>query len=89
MPIQKIVKNPKKYHGKIVQVKGTVIEALGLKKIRVYAIKDQSGGTILINTYRKLPRVGEKVKIKGRVRNNYTFERKKILIIEEKKRIKK
>jgi hypothetical protein len=81
--IKKINKNPQKYNNKSVKIEGKVINSLELEGFRGFWVKDKTG-KIAVLTESFLPVHGDKIKIKGKVKTNFTFQRVTMTVIVEK-----
>ncbi len=83
-PIGKILENPRDYAGKTVTVSGEVTEVFSFLVIRYFIIKDKTG-EIPVVTEKPLPRVGNKIKVKGTVQEAFSIGDKQLIVIVERK----
>ena len=84
-PIEKILNNPRGYDGKLVKVNGNVVRSSNLLIIKSFLLRDNTA-EINIITNKILPRSGESVTVKGRVKEAFTIgTHRLIVIIEESK----
>ena len=80
-----VLKNPGKYHNKVISVKGTVISSLSLEDISIYSIKDKSGKMISVIAEDRLPIYQQKVRTKGLVDTCFVYHQKnKMIVVNEK-----
>jgi aspartyl/asparaginyl-tRNA synthetase len=82
--IKRIEKNPTRFQGKKVIVKGRVISSLDLKEINCFTIRDKSA-KILVVTDNMLPLKNDKIKVKGIVEQQYQYKNQSFIVIKEKK----
>ena len=80
--IGSIVKDPGRYEGKSVTVWGTVKERIDLPRLKCY-ILDDGTGTIAVSTTGPLPRVGQKMHARGRVKQSFAIGRRQIVGVIE------
>lgn len=80
--IGSIVKDPGRYDGRTVTVWGTVRERIDLPRLKCY-ILDDGTGTIAVSTTGPLPRVGQKMHTRGRVKQAFAIGRRQIVGVIE------
>lgn len=81
--IADIAADPRKYDGKEVSVAGEVTDTTNLLIARYFKVSDGSGEIIVV-TERPLPREGEKVTVKGTVRQTFAIGDTRLLVIQER-----
>lgn len=81
-PIGNILKNPRNYDGKALTISGQVTDRISLLVVKYYQVKDDTG-EILVVSERPLPAKGEKVKVKGRVKEAFSLLDKQVLVFIE------
>lgn len=81
--ISEILASPSQYQGKDVKVEGKVTESLIAFQFGYFTLSDGTGSIPIIpsSTY---PKVGEKVTIKGAVRNSFVIGSAQLTVIEER-----
>jgi len=80
-----VLKNPEKYHNKVVSVRGSVISSLSLDDISIYSVKDKSGKVISVVTDENLPLFQDKIKAKGLVDTNFVYHKlNKMIVVNQK-----
>ncbi len=77
-----ITGHPRDYAGKEVTVSGEVTETFSLFVIKYFVLKD-STGEITVVTERSLPAKGEKIKVKGVVKEAMSIGTKTSLVLME------
>jgi hypothetical protein len=77
-----IVKNPRDYDGKILTISGKVIERMSLIVVKYFQLRDDTGEIIVVSQ-RPLPAVGERVRVKGRVKEAFSLMDKQVLVFVE------
>lgn len=77
-----IINHPRDYAGKDVTISGEVTETFSLFVIKYFVVRDNSG-EIPVVTDRPLPAKGEKIKVKGRVEEAFSFGNKTALVLLE------
>jgi hypothetical protein len=80
--IADIRNNPRQYAGKEVTVSGEVTGTFSLIVIKYFTLRD-STGEITIVTQRPLPKEGERLKVKGTVREAFSIGSESLLVIVE------
>ena len=81
-PIGLINKKPDKYDGKKVKVSGKVISSLQLADIMCFTLKER-GSVICVVTQNYLPLIGSEIKVKGSFKKNYSYNDRKMMVVEE------
>lgn len=81
--ISDILSSPSKYSGKLVNVKGKVTESFIALEIGYFVLSDGTDSIVVIPS-KTFPRVGEEVKIKGKVKNAFVIGDKSLTVIVEK-----
>ena len=81
--IGKIVKNPKVYQGKMITIKGTVTERVQFMVMKYFKLKDRTG-EIMVITEKRLPSVGDKIKVNGMVHDAFSLGGEQLLVFIEK-----
>ncbi len=82
--IKKIKKDPARFHGKKIHIKGQVISSLELSELNCFTIRDKTGN-ILVVTDNMLPLKSDKIRVKGVVDQQYTYKTQNLLVVKEKK----
>lgn len=85
--IGKLSENPRGYVGKTVTVRGEVTEAVSLLVFKYFEIKDATG-TVYVTTTRPLPAVGQKLTVRGVVRELDLGPLGRIFALEEQAKSK-
>jgi hypothetical protein len=84
--IQEILDNPRNFEGKTVTVEGTVKELFSLFVIKYFTLTDDNGLEIHIVTERSLPKKGEKLRVRGKVEEGFSFGDQTFTVIMEEGR---
>jgi aspartyl/asparaginyl-tRNA synthetase len=77
-----IVSHPRDYTGKEVTISGVVTQTFSLVVIKYFVVRDSSG-EISVITDRPLPAKGEKIKVKGSVKEAFSIGTKTALVLME------
>lgn len=80
--IPKILESPSKYQDKIVTVKGKVTESIIAFGIGYFVLSDGISSIAIIPS-KTFPKVGEEVRIKGRVKNAFVIGDKSLTVVLE------
>ena len=80
--IRDIKANPRTYADKQVRVSGTVVETFSLVLVKYFTISDGTGELIVI-TRKTLPAKGEKLTVKGEVRDAFSLGDQQLLVLME------
>lgn len=83
-PIGNILKNPERYEGKSLNLKGKVTERVSFMNIKYFKLKDRSG-EIIVMTENELPSVDSKMTVRGIINNNFFMGGERMLVFMEKK----
>ncbi len=83
--IADIRNNPRHYTDKEVTVSGEVTESFSLVVIKYFTLRDGTG-EITVVTQRPLPKEGERLKVKGVVREAFSIGSESLLVIVEEPR---
>jgi aspartyl/asparaginyl-tRNA synthetase len=83
--IADIRNNPRHYTDKEVTVSGEVTESFSLVVIKYFTLRDGTG-EITIVTQTPLPKEGERLKVKGVVREAFSIGSESLLVIVEEPR---
>ena len=81
--ISDILSSPSKYSGKLVNVKGKVTESFIALEVGYFVISDGTESIVIIPS-KTFPKVGEEVRIKGKVKNAFVIGDKSLTVIVEK-----
>ena len=82
-PIGKLLANPRDYEGKQVKISGDVVESVNILLVRYFVVKDDTG-EITVITQRTLPRMGEKIKVYGKIQEAFSLgDQQTIVLIED------
>ena len=81
-PIREITANPRTYADKQVWVSGTVEETFSLVVVKYFTISDGTGELVVI-TQKTLPAKGEKIKVRGKVRDAFSLGDQHLLVLME------
>ena len=77
-----ITNNPRHYAGKEVRVSGKVSGTFSLVVVKYFTLQDDTG-EIAVVTDRPLPKEGERLAVKGTVREAFSIGRESLLVIVE------
>jgi hypothetical protein len=77
-----IVGHPRDYADKEVTISGEVIETFSLFVVKYFVVRDNSG-EISVVTEKPLPAKGERIKVKGIVKETFSFGTKTALVLVE------
>ena len=77
-----IVGHPRDYADKEVTISGEVTETFSLFVVKYFVVRDNSG-EISVVTEKPLPAKGEKIKVKGTVKETFSFGTKTALVLVE------
>lgn len=80
--IKDVTDNPRHYHGKTVAIRGEVTASLNLLLIKSYTVRDETGEIVVVTDH-PVPRVGEKITVKGRVDQAFSIGGKSLVVIIE------
>ncbi|MDD4356450.1 MAG: hypothetical protein PHN98_04285 [Smithellaceae bacterium] len=78
-----IVNHPRDFNGKEVTISGEVTESFSMIFIKYFMVRDDSG-EIAVVTQRTLPAKGEKIKVKGSVKEAFSIGSETALVLIEK-----
>jgi len=78
-----IKNHPRDYADKEVTVSGEVTGAFSLLVVKYFTLRDGTG-EITIVTHRTMPKQGERLTVKGTVREAFSLGSETLLVIEEK-----
>jgi hypothetical protein len=78
-----IVSHPRDFAGKEVTISGEVTESFSMIFIKYFMVRDDSG-EIAVVTQRTLPAKGEKIKVKGSVKEAFSIGPETALVLVEK-----
>lgn len=78
-----IKNHPREYAGKEVTVSGEVTGTFSLLVVKYFTLRDGTG-EITVVTQRPMPKEGERLKVKGTVREAFSLGAETLLVIEEK-----
>ena len=81
--IGKILKDPKKYEGQMITIKGTVTERVSFMIMKYFKLKDRTG-EIMVITEKPLPSVGAKIAVQGMVHDAFSIGGEQLLVFIEK-----
>ena len=77
-----IIGHPRDYADKEVTISGEVTETFSLFIVKYFVVRDNSG-EISVVTERPLPAKGEKIKVKGTVKETFSFGTKTAIVLVE------
>lgn len=80
--IDDIISHPRDYAGKEVTISGEVTETFSLIFVKYFVVRDNSG-EISVVTDRPLPAKGEKIKVKGNVKEAFSLGTNTALVLME------
>jgi len=86
VPIDQVLVNARAYAGKIIPLEGTVTNNISFMGKGAFLLEDESG-QITVITAKGTPTVGEKVKIKGEVKQALSVGGFNMIIFVEKDRL--
>jgi aspartyl/asparaginyl-tRNA synthetase len=78
-----IISHPRDFAGKEVTISGEVTESFSMVFIKYFMVRDDSG-EIAVVTQRTLPAKGEKIKVKGSVKEAFSIGPETALVLVEK-----
>jgi aspartyl/asparaginyl-tRNA synthetase len=81
-PIASILKDPRQYDGQVVTIRGKVVDRTSLVLLRYFTLRDDTG-EIRVVTDRSLPLVGETVRVKGTVREEFAIGDSQFVVLVE------
>jgi len=81
-PIGDILKSPREYEGRTVTVSGVVADEVSLIAVKYFTVQDQTG-KIAVMTSRVMPAKGEKVRVRGTVKEAFSLGTRRIIVITE------
>jgi aspartyl/asparaginyl-tRNA synthetase len=79
-----IKNNPRNYVDKEVTVSGEVTQTFSLLVIKYFTVRDDSGEITVVTEERPLPRQGQRLKIRGVVKEAFSIGAQSLLVIQEK-----
>jgi aspartyl/asparaginyl-tRNA synthetase len=82
--IGSLKKNPRDYTGKEITISGEVTSSFSLIAIKYFAVKD-STGEIVVVTEKPIPKKGDKVRVKGFVKEAFSIADQNLVVIMESK----
>jgi len=77
-----IIQHPRDYAGREVTISGEVVDTFSLFIVKYFVVRDNSG-EISVVTEKPLPVKGEKIKVKGTVREAFSIGTKTALVLVE------
>ncbi len=77
-----ILSHPRNFAGKEVTISGEVTETFSMFFVKYFTLRDGSG-EITVVTERPLPAMGEKIKVKGIVKEAFSIGTKSALVLVE------
>ncbi len=80
--IADIKNNPRDYAGREVIVSGEVTRTFSLLVVKYFVLRDDTG-EITVVTQRVLPREGQRLKVRGIVKEAFSIGNESVLVIEE------
>lgn len=80
--IGEILSHPRDYAGKEVTISGEVTETFSMVVVKYFVVRDSSG-EISVITDRPLPAKGQKIKVKGKVREAFSIGPQTSLVLVE------
>ena len=81
-PIGKIINNPREYEAKTLTISGEVTEVFSLFILKYFMLKDSSG-SITVVTDRALPKIGQKIKVKGTIEEAFSLGDQQLIVLVE------
>jgi len=78
-----IISHPRDFAGKEVTISGEVTESFSMVFIKYFMVRDESG-EIAVVTQRTLPAKGEKIKVKGSVKEAFSIGPETALVLVER-----
>jgi aspartyl/asparaginyl-tRNA synthetase len=77
-----LLKSPRSYDRKIITISGDVTNRTNLLAVKFFTLKDGSG-EIAVVTERVLPNIGEKVRVRGRVKEAFALGDTQLIVFVE------
>lgn len=84
-PIGKILNNPREYEAKTLSISGEVTEVFSILVVKYFILKDSSG-SIAVVTDRVLPKVGQKISVKGTLEEAFSLGDQQLIVLIESPR---
>lgn len=81
-PIGKLLADPRAYDGKTITIGGEVTDRASVLMFKYYKLKDGTG-EIMVTSGRIMPPVGAIVRVKGKVREAFSFGNSQAIVFEE------
>lgn len=81
-PIGKIIENPREYADKTLTISGEVVDTYGLFVMKYFVLRDDTGEIPVVSN-KPLPRKGNKLKVKGTVREAFSIGDRQLLVFVE------
>lgn len=82
VPIGKIRDNPRDYSEKVVTIEGEVTKVFSILIVKYFSLKDNTGEITVISD-KPLPKLGTKLKVKGKVEEAFSLGDQQLLVVIE------
>lgn len=80
--IAKLLEDPRSYENKQVQISGEVVESVNILIAKYFVVRDDTG-EISVITQRTLPRIGEKIKVYGKIEEAFSLGDQQLIVLIE------
>jgi aspartyl/asparaginyl-tRNA synthetase len=77
-----ILKDPRRFDGKVVTVSGRVKDSANIVLIKFFVLEDDTG-EIMVVTQRSVPREGARVPVKGQVNQAFSIGGRNLVVVVE------
>ena len=77
-----VVKDPRSFDGKMLTIEGSVTDRMNLLVVKMFSLKDATG-EIMVVTDRVLPQVGEKIRVRGQVKEAFAVGEDRMMVFKE------
>jgi len=81
-PIAALPKDPRQYDGKLLSIRGKVVDRASLMVVKYFTVRDETG-EIKVITDRSLPPLGEEVRVRGRIREAFEIGDSQVVVFME------
>ena len=82
VPIGTIKDNPRAYSEKVVTIEGEVTKVFSLLVVKYFTLTDNTGEITVISE-KPLPKLGTKLKVKGKVEEAFSLGNQQLLVVIE------
>ena len=82
VPIKELLDNPRKYENKVITISGNVTDVFSIMLVKTYTLSDDTG-QITVVTSRILPMKGEKLKVRGIIKEAFSLGDMSLTVFKE------